>query len=180
MKQKHIEAKKTEAIEKTDICDLIREEHKPLKALIKILKDVDKGLETRRAAYAEFAPMLVAHAKPEEETLYVYVKHDDDLKNEAYEGEEEHALADQKIAEIDNTDNDDVWSAKVNVLAELVEHHIKEEEEELLPAFKKSTADVERTNLGDLYLKLKKRFVAERSKNAEKKKPKQVESTLQH
>ena len=48
----------------SDIVNLILEDHKPLKRLIKIMKDSDKhSLAERSEAFAEFAPLLVALRK---------------------------------------------------------------------------------------------------------------------
>lgn len=138
-----------------DIVNMILEDHKPLKQLIKILKDDEKELNERKAAYEEFAILLVTHAKPEEQSLYVAMKKDEELRAEAFEGDIEHGLADQLVEEIKRTEDDDMWSARVKVLAELVEHHIEEEEEELLPDYKKNSEPAERMQLGQLFLKLK-------------------------
>jgi hemerythrin superfamily protein len=138
-----------------DIVDMILEDHKPLKALIKVMKDSDKSLDERANAFAEFAPLLICHAKPEEQSLYIYMKNDEDLREEGFEGDVEHALADQLVEEIMRTDDPDLWGARVKVLAELVEHHIKEEEDELLPDFKKHSEAQDRKNIGVTFLALK-------------------------
>lgn len=152
-------------LKETDIVSIIMEDHKPLKELIEIMKDSEKPAEQRLAAFNEFAPALIAHAKPEEEILYNYMKNDDDLREEGCEGEVEHILADQLVEEIKRTDDDDMRSAKIKVLAELVEHHIEEEEDELLPDFKKeSDADV-RSKLGNAFLELKLKYLAAGDEN---------------
>jgi hemerythrin superfamily protein len=111
-------------IDTADIIQMIMVDHKPLKKLIKVMKDSDQSLSARQKAFEEFAPLLVAHAKPEEQVLYVYMRKDEDLREESFEGEVEHGLADQMLEEAKRTDDEDLWSAKVKVLAELVEHHI--------------------------------------------------------
>ena len=45
-----------------------------------------------------------------------------------------------------------MWSAKVKVLAELVELHIKEEEHYLLPLFKKRSDEKLRIKMGEQFL----------------------------
>jgi hemerythrin superfamily protein len=141
-----------------DIVKLILEDHKPLKRLIKILKNSEKGLAERRRAYDEFAPMLLAHAKPEARVLYTFMKERSKLRTEGFEGDIEHKLAEQLVDEIRLTKDEDMWSAKVKVLAELVEHHVKEEEEELLPDFKKCAEAEERSEMGTRYAELKEQF----------------------
>lgn len=147
--------KKTKGNE-PDIIQLILDDHKPLKKLIKIMKDSEKyDLKERKAAFEEFAPLLVRHAKPEEETWYIYMKDKEEMREEGLEGDVEHQLADQMIEEAKRAEDDDLFSARIKVLAELVEHHIKEEEEEQIPDFKKNSEPEERVALADAYLEIK-------------------------
>jgi hemerythrin superfamily protein len=139
----------------SDIIDLILNDHKALKRLIKVLKNSDASLSDREDAFEEFAPLLVTHAVPEQETLYQAMRGDDELRAEGFEGEVEHELADQMLEEAKRTEDDDLWSARVKVLAELVEHHIKEEEDELLPDYKKASELSERVELANEFLRLK-------------------------
>ncbi|WP_413557504.1 hemerythrin domain-containing protein [Bdellovibrio sp. HCB209] len=138
-----------------DIIEMILEDHKPLKRLIKVMKDSDLTIEERAQAFSEFAPLLVSHAKPEEDSLYVFMKKDDDLRGEALEGDIEHQLADQLCEEIKRTKDPETMGAKIKVLAELVEHHIEEEEEDLLPDFRDNSDLEERVSLGKRFVELK-------------------------
>jgi hemerythrin superfamily protein len=137
-----------------DIIDLILEDHRPLQQLIKTLKS-DAEFENKFMAFQEFAPLLVMHAKPEEQTVYVKMKKNEETREDGFEGDVEHALADQLVEEIKRTTDEDVFMARVKVLAELVEHHIEEEEEELLPEFRKTTSAEERATLAKSFMKLK-------------------------
>jgi hemerythrin superfamily protein len=146
---------KKEEITGTDIVELILVDHKPLKDLIKILKKPDGDAVERFDAFETFAPLLLAHAEPEEMSLYEFMKKDKQMLVDALEGDTEHALASQLIDEIHATADKDLWSAKVKVLAEMVEHHIREEEGSMLPDFRKVTTLEERIVLGDEYTQLK-------------------------
>lgn len=150
----------------TDIVKLILADHVPLKKLIKKMKNSDADVEERRAAFEEFAPLLLAHAKPEEDVLYSFMKTNKDLREEAYEGDVEHTLADQMVEESKRTQDEDIFLAKVKVLAELVEHHIKEEEENLLPHVKKQSNSADRAKLGEKYAVAKLKVEAEGSDDA--------------
>ncbi len=149
---------KTTKRNKGDIIEIILQDHKPLKKLIKVLKG-DVGLSEKRRAFKEFAPLLGAHAKPEEETLYVTFE-DDDMRSEGFEGETEHGIADQLIEEIKGLDDTDMWMAKAKVLAELVEHHIEEEEDEIFPEYKKHSDIDERVSLGEDYSRKREELLA--------------------
>ncbi|UYL10261.1 immunity 49 family protein [Bdellovibrio sp. SKB1291214] len=138
-----------------DIIEMILEDHKPLKKLIKIMKDSDREISERAEAFAEFAPLLISHAKPEEDSLYAFMKKDEDLREEGLEGDVEHQLADQLCEEIKRTTDPEEMGARIKVLAELVEHHIEEEEEDLLPDFKDNSEIEERVALGKQFIELK-------------------------
>ena len=145
---------------RNDIVELILADHKLLKKLIKTLKSSELKIDRKRPAFEEFAPMLEAHAKPEEKSLYMHMKDEDELRSEAFEGDTEHELADQLAHEIKGIDDEDVWMAKVKVLAELVEHHIEEEEEEMLVEVRKEMALEDREQIGLEYLRLREEFQA--------------------
>lgn len=49
---------------------------------------------------------------------------------EGIEGDTEHHLADMLVEQLKTETDEDTFVAKVKVLAEMVEHHIEEEEEE--------------------------------------------------
>ena len=78
---------------------------------------------------------LKIHAVLEEEIFYPTVRTRVGIKvmNEA---DEEHHVAKVLIAELDRGDNKDHRDAKFTVLAESVRHHIKEEEDKMLPKVK--------------------------------------------
>lgn len=151
----------------TDVIDLILDDHKSLKQLIKTLKS-DAEFEEKFLCFEEFAPMLTMHAKPEEQTIYVSMKKDDDEESriEALEGDIEHGLADQLVEELKRTTDQDMWMAKVKVLAELVEHHIEEEEEELLPTYKENSELEERQRLAVKFMQIKEELGEQNGEDA--------------
>jgi hemerythrin superfamily protein len=145
-------SKSNQEMAQTEIVQLIEQDHELLKELIETLKDNEAPQEKREAAFDEFSLLLVSHAKPEEETLYEAMKANEELREDGFEGEVEHVLADQLLEEIKRTTEPDLWSARVKVLAELVEHHIEEEEEELLPKVEEELDVEERLQLGSDFI----------------------------
>ncbi|MBX3019889.1 MAG: hemerythrin domain-containing protein [Bdellovibrionaceae bacterium] len=142
------------SMDSQDIVELILEDHKALKDCIKIMKDSDKDMALRAQAFEEFCILLPLHAKPEERTLYRAMK-SGDMREEGLEGDVEHHISDQLLEEAKNTDDGDLWSARVKVLAEVVEHHIEEEEDEMLPQYRGQSKVDERRQLGEEFLRLK-------------------------
>jgi hemerythrin superfamily protein len=92
---------------------------------------------------------LSVHAQVEEEILYPAVRRaidDADLMDEAVV---EHASAKQLIAELEAMrPNDPLFDAKVKVLGEYVDHHVKEEEEEMFRKARSRKAGLDLAALG--------------------------------
>ncbi len=56
----------------------------------------------------------------------------------------EHASAKELIAQLQNmTPDEDLYDAKVTVLAEQIQHHVKEEEEDMFPKARRAKLDTE-------------------------------------
>ena len=101
---------------------------------------------------------LKIHAAIEEEIFYLAVRREleKDVMNEA---DEEHHVARVLIAELDHTtERNDHHDAKFTVLSENVRHHIKEEEDEMLPKAKEVKIDFEA--LGQRMLDRKERLLS--------------------
>ncbi len=149
-----------------DIIPMILEDHKPIWDLVAIMKNDKKPFSQRKKAFEEFAPLLVAHAKPEEKVLYTFMKRDIDLREEGFSAEVEHQLADQLIEESKRTSDEEQMGARIKVLAEIVEHHLEEEEGQILPDVKRQTNAKERAKLGEKYALLRREIQAEGSDDA--------------
>lgn len=148
---------------KVDLVSTILEDHKPLKELIEIMKDLETPFDDRKESFMEFAPLLLTHAKAEEKSLYKFLMHSakSELKTEGFEGQEEHNLADLLTEEIKRTTDPDAMSARIKVIAELVEHHIQEEESEMLPKVQRAVDESDLFKLNDEYLRFMEELIAE-------------------
>lgn len=151
-----------------DIIEIILKDHKPLKHLIKVMKSDKSDFSEKKKAFEQFAPLLNAHARAEEEALYTYLKKVKDLRQEGFEGQVEHGLADQMVEEAKRSSDKELTAAQIKVLAELVEHHIEEEEETILPDFRKESNLEDREDIGKKYLELKQVIEEEGSDDAPK------------
>ena len=129
-----------------DAIELLTADHKEVKSLF---KQYDKlvasdGIEEEKQALAEqICKTLTVHATIEEELFYPAAREalgeDADLVDEA---DIEHATAKELIAQIEGSSPaDDHFDARVKVLGEYIDHHVKEEEGEMFPRAKKSKLD---------------------------------------
>jgi CO dehydrogenase/acetyl-CoA synthase beta subunit len=88
---------------------------------------------------------------------------DSDLMDEALV---EHAGAKDLIAQLeDASPNNNLYDAKVTVLGEQIDHHVKEEEGSMFPKAKKAKLDTEA--LGATMLKRKMALIEKMGMNAE-------------
>jgi hemerythrin superfamily protein len=152
-----------------DAIGLLTADHREVKALFEKYEKLtdDKGEASDRQALAEtICDMLVVHATVEEEIFYPAARkatQDDDLLDEA---EVEHAAAKDLIAQIkDMSPEDDLYDAKVKVLGEQIDHHVREEEGELFPEAKK--ADMDLAELGARMLARKNQLMSELGESAD-------------
>lgn len=98
----------------------------------------------RRALAAQICQLLTVHATVEEEIFYPAARSaigEDDLVDEA---EAEHASARDLVEQLQAMDpGDDRYDSTVFVLAETVEQHVQEEEEELFPRLRTPAVDLQ-------------------------------------
>lgn len=164
-----------------DIIKLILEDHKSLKYGIKILTSEEASDADKQKALKKFINDLVIHSKVEEQSLYDNVVAVKKLRESILEGYEEHALADILVEQLESSGYESEWDdeigAKAKVLAELVEHHVEEEEEETLPEVRSAFAKHELVELGQIYLAARSQM---RDGTANGKKPKNIEITAHH
>lgn len=131
---------------KTDAINLLTNDHKVVHALFQKYGKLAKqaaGMADRQALAEEICLLLTVHATVEEEIFYPAARDagvDAALLDEA---EVEHASCKELIAQIrDMSSDDDLYDAKVIVLGEYIDHHVKEEQDEMFPKCRKSSLDL--------------------------------------
>jgi len=128
-----------------DAIALLTEDHREVKKMFKDFEKLKKregSGEAKAALVGRICMELSVHTRVEEEILYPAVRaaiDNDDLMDEA---DVEHAGAKDLIAQlITMKPGDDHYDAKVTVLGEYIDHHVKEEHEELFPQARKAKVD---------------------------------------
>lgn len=125
-----------------DAIELLRADHKAVSGLF---ADYEK---TRSAAkkkelVAEICTELSVHTQIEEEIFYPAVKAALKDKLLVPEGTIEHGGIKDLIAQLEGIEPDgEMYDAKVKVLSEYVEHHVKEEQTEMFPKAKSTSLDL--------------------------------------
>jgi hemerythrin superfamily protein len=120
-----------------DACTLLDADHRKVKGMFKDYEALTKSRaasasQKKRDLATQICLELTVHAQIEEEIFYPALREaikDTDLLDEA---EVEHASAKDLIAQIQEaTDVNDMFDAKVTVLGEYIDHHVKEERNEI-------------------------------------------------
>ena len=124
-----------------DAIKMLKDDHHAVKDLLRDYGNAGSDAFKAKQQIADqvFAALEV-HTTLEEEIFYpaVKAKTNDEGKRHIAEGMEEHHVVKILIDELKTlTPEDEAFAAKFKVLSENVEHHIKEEEDELLPDAKK-------------------------------------------
>ena len=130
-----------------DALALLMADHKKVKALFKEfekLKEEEDADEQKADLAEQICNELTVHAQIEEEIFYPAARDaidDTDLLDEA---EVEHASAKELIAQLQEmTPEDALFDAKVTVLGEYIDHHVKEEEGEMFKKVRSADLDTE-------------------------------------
>jgi len=122
-----------------DACSLLDTDHKNVKKMFATYEELASSKaasasEKKRDLALQICMELTVHTQLEEEILYPAVREaikETELLDEA---EVEHASAKDLIAQIqDSTEVDEMFDAKVKVLGEYIDHHVKEERNEMFP-----------------------------------------------
>jgi hemerythrin superfamily protein len=124
----------------TDALTLLKNDHAKVKTLF---KRIEAG-EDQELVFEQIKAALDVHATIEEEIFYPAVKkaRSTEVKDEVREAYEEHKQIKTLLAAIaDTSPGDESYSAKIAVLKEDVEHHVKEEEGEMFPDARKYLGD---------------------------------------
>ena len=150
-----------------DVRSLLHEDHKKMRELAKELAETPSA-SRRRNVLRELKPLLVAHSRSEEDSVYkplMALRGSADSRAAANEGMVEHNLTDIVVARLANTadSSSDMWKAHAQVLHEALEHHIKEEEHELFEELGEHFSDEEREAMGGRFIRGRAKLLKQKS-----------------
>ena len=114
--------------------ELLRQQHRAVEALF---AEIEGGGDDVPGLVEQLANDLACHMAIEQNLFYPAVHDcDDDLVEESFE---EHAMAEVALRRLVRVGPDDpTFEAKLGALKGLIEHHVLEEEQQLLPAVEKA------------------------------------------
>lgn len=127
-----------------DAVGLLTKDHKDVKTMFEQFEGLtDRSKASKKKLADQICNALTVHTQLEEKIFYPAVRkaiNDEAMMDEALV---EHASAKELIAQIEGMQaDDDLYDAKVKVLSEQIEHHVREEEDEMFPKVRKTSLDL--------------------------------------
>ena len=142
-----------------DAITLLKNDHKTVKKLFREFEQAHKNEAPGRAKFVnQIVEELSIHAAIEEKIFYPAVRTEvPALEDDILESLEEHHGVKWTCLELTKMDpSDERYDAKVIVLSEHVNHHVKEEEEQWFTKVRDAMSRTRLSELGDAMAKAKK------------------------
>lgn len=153
--------KSTTSPKAQDATALLRADHKLVSGLFEEYEKASTKVMKKKIV-SQICMELSVHAQVEEEIFYPAVKKalkDHELVPEAAV---EHATLKSLIAQVEGVEPDgEMFDAKIKVLSEYVQHHVKEEQDEMFPKAKSTQLNM--MELGGQITARKQELIAKRS-----------------
>jgi hemerythrin-like domain-containing protein len=129
---------------------LLKDDHRLIKHFLRQIKTTtETAAKTRKRLFQKLHLVLKTHTGMEETYFYPALRNAKTTHTLVLEAFEEHNVVDELAAQL-SKDNcaTEKWTAKFTLLKELLEHHIKEEEDDLFIKAKKVLDDEELKAIG--------------------------------
>jgi len=130
-----------------DPMTILKADHREVRTILKELAETDEGAR-RETLTTQVVEALTVHMEIEERLVYPKVAElvgDDD----AEEANVEHGLVRETLPKLSGMTSEPGFGAVVEMLLAGIEHHVKEEESELLPSLKEQMERTDWLTLGD-------------------------------
>jgi len=120
------------------IYDILKMEHKDVKKLFKQIIDEERYQDN---IYNQIKTALSLHFAGEEKLFYPRLENNAETRSTVLASMEEHDLSKKIINDIDSSTDNDAKYARVKVLSDAIDMHVKEEEDDLFKKAKKVLSD---------------------------------------
>ncbi len=126
-----------------DLFETLRGDHHDIKDSFQRLR-LEKDPSERVKRLYELETKLLPHMIAEERTLYPALHEKEEARDDALEAAAEHNAVRLVLRDLAETPaNEEIFSAKVKVLEEMVEHHVHEEESAIFDNVRRSLGSSE-------------------------------------
>lgn len=131
-----------------DIYERLKQDHDKHRALAKQIMETSGDSQDRHDLWRKFKPEATAHAAAEEITFYAELMSHEEGQKKSRHSVSEHKTAADIIKELEETDmGSGGWIQKFEKLKKELEHHMREEENEV---FKKAQSIISQSRAVEL------------------------------
>jgi hemerythrin superfamily protein len=143
-----------------NIFEIIKSDHKKVGLLLeKLEKTTEDQPEKRERLFEDMSRLFYTHAKAEEEAVYSCLRDAEKTRPIGFQNYEEHVLVYRLLEEMANlSPSREIWTAKLKVVNELIQSHVKEEESEMFKKMKKVFDDDELKDMAITMRELEKNY----------------------
>jgi hemerythrin superfamily protein len=148
------------------VFSLLHEDHENVALIFKKIDSMksQETAQTHEQLFKELSTELELHAKVEEDIVYPVFKKHGETRQIVEESVREHKEIDRLLSELKGMRPDDQkWMGKLGELQRKVEHHVKEEEEQLFPQGRKIISEDQAQQLGETVENKKEELRGQRS-----------------
>lgn len=131
------------------IYDILKMEHRDVKKLFKQIVDEERYQDS---IYTQIKTALALHMAGEEKLFYARLENNPETRDLVLESYEEHDVGKKVINDIDSASSDDAKLARVKVLSEAIDMHIKEEEDDLFKKAKRVLSDEDEREIAKQFM----------------------------
>jgi hemerythrin superfamily protein len=142
-----------------DVYQVLMQDHRIVDELFKeIEKSDDREVTRREQLFARLRKELEDHTLIEENIFYPWIEKLLSTKELVEQSFEEHADFEAILQEIfQMRTNQDDWLEKINELKDVVQRHVRREEDKMFPAARKALDESRAEKLGRQILKMKQK-----------------------
>ena len=136
-----------------DVVDLIMADHREVERVYEPLRATP---EKRPGLLPVLTATLAAHSRAEESEVYPVAKDEAGIADDVEHSQEEHLLADTILTQLSEADPTSTeFDSTLAQLVEAVSHHIREEEEKVLPALRSGLDTGRLEQLGEAFTRVR-------------------------
>jgi hemerythrin superfamily protein len=131
-----------------DVVDLIKAQHRQIEKLLEQAQEAEP--EQMAELVRQVGALLLPHSQAEESFVYPAIRdHARDEQSEVKDGVAEHHHIEDLLRELlDEAPDTPGYDGKLAAMAGELQHHVEEEEQDLLPVLSSKASDAERDDLG--------------------------------
>ena len=135
-----------------DIVEVIKGQHREVE---KLLAKAQEGGAGAAAALQQVSDLLMPHSEAEESFVYPAIRErQGEEADQVHDSVEEHKHIEGMLAELVAGDPDEAgWDGKLAAMVGELEHHVEEEEQDLLPVLEKEFSAAEREEMGARFVR---------------------------